>query len=77
MFHRPTPSHRWVLRLVHGPRTCVVSRVNVLLRICTRETNLMVWTTPLLWACAAAVAILDIETAGETHVHVRVSFYDV
>ncbi len=73
----PTPSEGWKLRLVLRLCASIVSRVNVLLGIAPIVCLLMIDPPPRLGTCTGCVAVLHIETAQETHIHVAVSFDDV
>jgi len=52
-------------------------RIDVLLGIALIICLLMICTPPHLGTCLGCVAVLHIETARETHVHVALSFDDV
>jgi hypothetical protein len=73
----PTPPEVRELRLVLRLSTQIVPRIDVLLGIAPIVCLLMICTPPRLGTCSGCVAVLHIETAQETHVHVAVSFGDV
>ena len=73
----PTPSESWKLRLMLRLGASIVPCVNVLLGIAPIVCLLMICSLPRLGTCSGCVAVLHIETARETHVHVAVSFDNV
>ena len=73
----PTLSEVWKLCFVLHLSTRIVPHIKVLLGIAPIVCLLMICTPPRLGTCLGCVAILHIETAQETHVHVAVSFDDV
>jgi len=74
---RPTPSDGRKLHLVLRLGASIVLRIDVLLGIAPIICHLMICTPPRLGTCSGCVAVLHIEAARETHVHVAVSFDDV
>ncbi len=77
MFHRPTPSHIWVLGFMHCTGACIVTRIDVLLCVRAGKTNLVVRAPPLHRARTTGVAVFNIEPTRETNIHVCISFYNV
>ena len=73
----PTPSEGRKLSLVLRLCARIVPRVNVLLGIAPIICLLMIDPPLRLGTCTGCVAVLHIETARETHIHVAVSFDDV
>ena len=74
---RPTPSEGQKLHLVLRLGASIVPHINVLLGITSIVCILMVCTPPRLGTCMGCVAVLHIEAAQETHIHVAVSFDNV
>ena len=71
---RPTPSESWKLCLMFRLGARIVPCIDVLLGIALIVCLLMIRMPPCLGTCTGCVAVLHIETARETHVHVGVSF---
>jgi len=74
---RPTPSEGRKLHLVLCLGASIAPCIDVLLGITSILCLLMVCMPPRLGTCTGCVAILHIEAARETHVHVAVFFDDV
>jgi hypothetical protein len=77
LLHPTSSEVRRKLCLVLCLSTPIVPRIDVLLGIAPIVCLLMICTPSRLGTCSGCVAVLHIETARETHVHVAVSFDDV
>ena len=73
----PTLSEGWKLRLVLCLGASIVPRIDILLGITSIVCLLMVCMPPRLGTFTGCVAILHIEAAQDTHVHVAESFDNV